>query len=196
MRGRREPTPLEDPSPRPPSVTRDTAEAHGAVTRVFDRVLDVGAALAAALLLAVMLATTIKVIFRYVLHEGLIGIDQISGTLLLYITFLGAAWVLRREEHVTIDLLVTGRSPKVRRRLHVISSSMGALVCLVLTVSGTLEVIGSWQKGILVPAELEIPRAINLVVIPLGSLCLCLQFVRRARSAQRDVGPAPGRARN
>ncbi|MGH6898223.1 MAG: TRAP transporter small permease [Geminicoccaceae bacterium] len=156
--------------------------------------VDLGAALAAALLLAVMLATTIKVIFRYVLNEGLIGVDQISGTLLLYITFLGAAWVLRREEHVTIDLLVTGRSPKVRRRLHVISSIMGALVCLVLTVSGTYEVIGSWQKGILVPAELEIPRAINLVVIPLGSLCLCLQFVRRARSAQQGVGPAPGRA--
>jgi C4-dicarboxylate transporter, DctQ subunit len=196
MRDRREPTPLASLSPRPPSGTRDTAEARGAVARVFDRVLDLGAALAAALLLAVMLATTIKVIFRYVLHEGLIGIDQISGTLLLYITFLGAAWVLRREEHVTIDLLVTGRSPKVRRHLHVISSVMGALVCLVLTVAGTLEVIGSWQKGILVPAELEIPRAINLLAIPLGSLCLCLQFVRRARSAQQDAGPAVARARD
>ena len=140
-----------------------------------------------------MLATTIKVIFRYGLHEGLVGIDQISGTLLLYITFLGAAWVLRREEHVTIDLLVTGRSPKVRR-LHVVSSIIGALVCLLLTVFGTLEVIGSWQRGILIPAELEIPRAINLAVIPLGSFLLCLQFVRRARRAPRDGGPVSGTA--
>jgi len=191
MRGRRGARSSRNPSSRPQSVTPDTAEDRGALARGFDGVLDLGAALAAALLLAVMLATTVKVIFRYVLHEGLIGIDQISGTLLLYITFLGAAWVLRREEHVTIDLLVAGRSPKVRRRLHVVSSLMGALVCLVLTVFGTLEVIGSWQRGILVPAELEVPRAFNLAVIPLGSLCLCLQFVRRARSAAQDVGPAP-----
>jgi TRAP-type C4-dicarboxylate transport system permease small subunit len=179
---------------RPRSAAPESAKGDGVVARVFDGVLDLGAALAAALLVAVMLATTIKVIFRYVLHEGLIGIDQISGTLLLYITFLGAAWVLRREEHVTIDLLVTGRRPKTRRRLHVISSIMGALICLVLTVFGTLEVIGSWQKGILIPAELEVPRAINLAVIPLGTLCLCLQFVRRARSAPQDRGSAPGRA--
>ena len=186
--------PPGDPSPRPPLAGRDKTPDRGVVARVFDRVLDLSAGLAAALLLAVMLATTIKVIFRYVLHEGLIGIDQISGTLLLYITFLGAAWVLRREEHVTIDLLVARRSPKVRRRLCVISSIIGALICLVLTVFGTLEVISSWQKGIRIPAELEIPRAINLAVIPLGSLLLCLQFVRRARSAQRDVAPAPGGA--
>lgn len=194
MKRWRESTRLRDPSPRPQSLTRDAADDRGTAARVFDRVLDLGAALAATLLLAVMLATTVKVSFRYGLHEGLIGIDQISGTLLLYITFLGAAWVLRREEHVTVDLLVTGRSPKVRRRLHVVSSIMGALVCLVLTVFGTLEVIGSWQKGILIPAELELPRALNLAVIPLGSLCLCLQFVRRARQPPPYGGPAPGPA--
>jgi TRAP-type C4-dicarboxylate transport system permease small subunit len=196
MRGRRDATPPGDPSPRPPSAGREQAQDRGGVARVFDRVLDLGAALAATLLLAVMLATTVKVIFRYVLHEGLIGIDQISGTLLLYITFLGAAWVLRREEHVTIDLLVTGRSPKTRRRLHVISSVMGALVCLTLTVFGTLEVVGSWQRGILIPAELEIPRAINLAVIPLGSALLCLQFVRRARRTPHHGGPASDLAGN
>ena len=66
--------------------------------RIIDRMIDAGAFLAASLLIAVMLATTIKVVFRYGLREGLIGVDQISGTMLLYIAFLGAAWVLRREQ--------------------------------------------------------------------------------------------------
>ena len=56
--------------------------------RVFDFLIDGGAALAAALLIAVMLTTTIKVVFRYGLEKGLIGVDQISGTMLLYIAFL------------------------------------------------------------------------------------------------------------
>ncbi len=148
--------------------------------RIFDLFVDGGAVLAAVLLIAVMLATTIKIVFRYGLREGLVGVDQISGTMLLYITFLGAAWVLRREEHVTIDLLVGALSTQTRRRLHILSSILGALICFCLVLFGTLEVVASLQKGIRIAAEIEIPRAVNLAVIPLGSLFLGLQFLRRA----------------
>jgi len=163
-----------------------------AVLRVFDLIVDGAAMLAAALLITVMLVTTIKVIFRYGLHEGLFGIDQISGTMLLYITFLGAAWVLRREEHVSIDLLVSVLDMQTRRRLQIFGSILGAAICFCLALFGTLEVVNSLQKGIRIPAEIEIPRAVNLVVIPFGSLLLGLQFLRRA---WLSLGPAePGDA--
>ena len=154
--------------------------------------MNIGGALSGGLLVVVMLLTSIKVIFRYVLREGLLGVDQISGTLLLYITFLGAAWVLRREEHVTIDLLVTRLSPKVQRWMNVFNSILGALICLILTIYGTLEVIYSWQRGILIPAEIEIPRVINLAVIPLGSFFLWIQFMRRAQRHIRGGKAEPG----
>ena len=150
-------------------------------TQVFDSILNTGGALAGGLMITVMLLTCVKVFFRYVLREGLLGVDQISGTLLLYITFLGGAWVLRREEHVTIDLLVTRLSPKIQRWLNIVNSIIGALICLILTLYGTMEVVYSWQRGILIPAEIEIPRVVNLAVIPLGSFFLWLQFIRRAR---------------
>ena len=153
------------------------------IIRIFDSVLDAGAALSGALLVAVMLLTSIKVVFRYGLREGLMGVDQISGTLLLYIAFLGAAWVLRREEHVTIDLLVTQLGPRNRRWLTCANSVLGALICLVVAFYGTVEAVTSWQRGILIPAEIEIPRVINLGVIPLGAFLLSLQFMRRARRA-------------
>ena len=148
--------------------------------RVFDFVIDGGAVLAAVLLIAVMLTTTIKVVFRYGLEKGLIGVDQISGTMLLYIAFLGAAWVLKREEHVTLDIALNALRPKYRRQLLVSGSIVGGLVCLILSGVGTAEVISSLQRDIRIPAELEIPRAINLVVIPIGCLFLGLQFLRRA----------------
>ena len=157
------------------------------VLHVFDMIVNTGAALAALLLVAVMLITNVKVIFRYGLGQGLVGIDQISGTILLYITFLGAAWVLRREEHVTIDLLTRYLKPRSRYRLHVFGSLLGAVICLCLALFGTLEVISSLQKGIRIPAEIEMPRAVNLVVIPLGSLCLGLQFIRRAWSSPQST---------
>jgi TRAP-type C4-dicarboxylate transport system permease small subunit len=158
--------------------------------RVFDRIIDAGAVLAAVLLIAVMLATTVKVIFRYGLHKSLIGVDQISGMLLLYIAFLGAAWVLRRDEHVTIDLLLGHVGRRTRWVLTVASSLIGAAVCTVVAVFGTLEVIGSIQAGINIPAEIEMPRAVNLIVIPIGFLFLGLQFLRRALDILRR-GEAP-----
>lgn len=159
------------------------------IIRVFDWLLDAGAALSGALLVAVMLLTSVKVFFRYGLREGLLGVDQISGTLLVYIAFLGAAWVLRREEHVTIDLLVTRLRPATRRWLTCVNSCAGALICLVVAYYGTVEAVTSWQRGILIPAEIEIPRVINLGVIPLGCFLLSFQFMRRARRALDDGAP-------
>jgi len=150
------------------------------VLRAFDCIIDIGGVVAAVLLIAVMLATTIKVIFRYGLREGLIGVDQISGTMLLYIAMLGAAGVLRRNEHVTIDLLLGYVGPRTRWLLTVVSALSGAAVCLIVTAFGTLEVIDSIRTGVRIPAEIEMPRAVNLIVIPIGFLLLALQFLRQA----------------
>jgi len=163
--------------------------------RAFDIVLDTGAVLSAVLLLAVMVITSIKVLFRYGFHEGLIGVDQISGTLLLYITFLGAAWVLRREEHVSIDLILARLRPVAQRRLTAANSLIGAIVCLLLAAYAGIEAFNSWQRGIRIAAELEIPRVVNLAVIPVGCLCLGLQFLRRARSQLRGAYPGQDDAR-
>ena len=159
--------------------------------RIFDLIVDGGAILAAILMVAVMLTTTVKVGFRYGLREGLIGVDQISGTMLLYITFLGAAWVLRREEHVTLDLVVGRIAPEGRRQMLVWGSVAGALVCLAVAGFGAFETVTSWQRGIRIPAELEMPRAINLAVIPVGCLFLGLQFLRRAWRHWRRLAAAP-----
>ena len=148
--------------------------------RIFDAILTIGGVLSGVILVGVMLTVVVKVFFRYVLREGLIGIDQISGTMLLWITFLGAAWVLRREEHISIDLVFTHLSPQAQRWLGVVNSIICAFVCLVITVYGLTEVITSWQRGIRIPAEIEMPRYLNLMVIPLGTFFLWLQFMRRA----------------
>jgi C4-dicarboxylate transporter DctQ subunit len=154
--------------------------------RIFDRIVDTGATIAATLLVCIMIMTVVKVFFRYVLRTGLVGVDQISGTLLLYIAVLGAAWVLRREEHVIVDLVLGHVSEKTRSFLLVVSSLLGAMVCFLVAVFGTIELVNSLERGIRIPAEIEMPRAVNLIGIPIGFLLLALQFLRRALAALRD----------
>lgn len=150
------------------------------LVRFFDFILKAGGALAGLLMVTIMLMVCAKVFLRYVLGIGWVGVDQISGSMLLYITFLGAAWVLLQEKHVTIDILFGRLAPRSRRALTVMTSTICALLCLLVFAYGANEVIYSWNRGFRVAAEIEMPRAFNLVVIPLGALLLCIQFLRRA----------------
>ena len=149
------------------------------VSRIFDLLLNAGGALAAILMILLMVMVCLKVFARYVLGYGLVGVDQISGTILLYMTFLGAGWVLKNEQHITIDILYAGLGPGPRRWADIVTSALCAAVCLVIAVVGTLEVFESWQRGIQIAAEIEMSRAINLIVIPIGFLLLLVQFLRR-----------------
>lgn len=156
------------------------------LTRFFDFLLMAGGALAGLLMIVIMAMVCTKVFMRYVLGIGWLGVDQISGSLLLYITFLGAAWVLSREEHVTIDFLFGQLSAPRQRQMTVVTSTICALVCMLVFAYGVNEVIYSWNRGFLVAAELEIPRAANLAIIPVGCLLLWIQFIRRALHAASD----------
>jgi TRAP-type C4-dicarboxylate transport system permease small subunit len=164
----------------------------GRISRLFDFLLNAGGALASILMVVVMIMVCLKVFVRYVLGYGLVGVDQISGTLLLYIAFLGAGWVLKKEQHITVDIVYAALASGPRRWADVVTSAMCAAVCLVIVVFGTFEVADSWRRGVRVAAEIEMYRAVNLAVIPLGCLLLFFQFVRRALFHLSSSAPGSG----
>ena len=155
------------------------------VGKVIDVLEDVMAAIAALLLLVMMVATVTKVVGRTLFNHGILGIDQLSGTMMVYVAFLGAAWVLRNEGHITIDILTSNLSEKRQRTLGIFSSIIGAIACFSVAYFATVATGLSIRRGVMVAAELEIPRAINLWVIPFGCIVLGIEFIRRAERAFR-----------
>lgn len=153
--------------------------------KLFTWTVNAFAVVAGLLLMAVMLATVFKVGLRGVAGRGVIGIDQLSGTAMIYMTFLGAVWVLRNNGHVTVDLLLSAVSTMTKRRLIVLNSIIGAVVCFALSYYGYIAVETTIRRGTLVVQELEIPRAVGLIPIPLGTLLLGVEFLRRAAIAHR-----------
>jgi TRAP-type C4-dicarboxylate transport system permease small subunit len=156
-----------------------------ALGRAFDLLLNALAVVAGGLLVALMLATVVKVGMRVALNHGILGIDQISGTLMVYITFLGAAWVLRNEGHVMVDILTTVLPGRAERIVGIVGSLVSAAGCFVVAYFSLLTVVLSIHRGVVVAAEIEMPRAVNLIVIPLGCLLLGIEFIRRARRIYR-----------
>lgn len=113
-------------------------------------------------------------------HRSLVWLTEISGYGMVFMTFLVAAWVLREEAHVRIDLLVDRFNPKNRALFEVITSIAGAAVCLIITGYGFIVTLDHFKRGVFTATDLEIPWAILLSVIPIGALALSIQFLIRA----------------
>lgn len=155
------------------------------VAAVLDRTNDLFAIMACVLLTFMMLSVSAEVVMRYLFNRPLGWVVEISEISLLYITFLGVAWLLKRERHVKMDILVTRLKPRVQALLNVFGSIIGVAVCWVLTWYGAQVTWSHFQRGLFEPTILEIPNVYVLWVIPVGSFLFFTQFLRRTYSYLR-----------
>ncbi len=149
------------------------------LTVFFDRTLDVLVFVACVILAFVALSIGLEVFMRYFLGRPLIWVVEISEYSLLFITFLGTAWLLRREGHVSLDFVVTRLKPKNQALLNIFTSILGTMVCLVLVWYSARITWYNFQAGTYLETLLEPSKAAILAVIPLGSFLLFIQFLRR-----------------
>ena len=148
--------------------------------RVFDSAIEIMARLCDVILMFLMLSVCADVMLRNFFNRPQAWIVEISEYLLLYITFLGAAWVLRNEGHVIVDILFARVTPRTRATLGIISSVIGTFVCLVVFWFGTLETLDILKRGVRNPSVLEFPKGPLVAIIPFGSFFFMIQFIRRA----------------
>ena len=145
---------------------------------IFDRILSLLMTLACVILALVMLSVCTEVVLRYFFNRPQIWVIEFSEYALLYITFLGAAWVLKSERHVTVDLAFSLMSEKGRTVCSLASYMICFLVSTVLLVYGTRVTWSYYVKGLYNPTVLEIPTSAILIVIPIGGLTLLIQSIR------------------
>jgi TRAP-type C4-dicarboxylate transport system permease small subunit len=129
------------------------------------------ATLSAALVLFTLAVTGFSVFRRYVLGHPVTWTDELSGFLVVGIVMLGAAEVLRRDEHVSVDILSARARGTSRRMLSIWSNLSVAAVAGVLFVSSLNAVqfsrmIGIYSDGYL-EAPLWIPQSVMMVGVGL-----------------------------
>ncbi len=151
------------------------------ITAVFDRTLNLLAYLAAALIAFIMLSVSYEVVMRYFFNRPPVWVIDITEILLLYIAFLAVAWLLREEGHVRMDMVLTRLKSRPQATLNIITSTICAIIFLVVTWYGVRVTWVHFQKGLYSPTFLDIPSAYSLVIIPVGSFLLFIQFLRRIR---------------
>ena len=144
------------------------------MTSLYGRSLEWLAAAAAVLLGVSALAITVDVVGRNVGLGTLPWILEVSEYVLPLATFLAAPWLLYRNEHVRLDMLLA-RWPGLGHVTNVV----GLAVCIVLVVYGVRTILNSAQQGAMVFKSVVFPEWWLYVPVPLCFGLLTVEFVRR-----------------
>jgi TRAP-type C4-dicarboxylate transport system permease small subunit len=149
------------------------------VEKVMDKILTALGVIPALLLLYMVLSTSFNIFARFLGFGGLVWGVQFTEYSLLWMTLLGATWVLKRDRHVTVDLITGLLKERTTVYLNVVHSIMGFAVCAVLCWYGAVVTWGQHQRGVVDIQVVDMPKYIILLVIPAGFFFLALEFIRR-----------------
>ena len=158
---------------------------------LFDLVMDSLAFLAGVLLLLVTVFVPYAVVVRYLRFEPPAWVLQFTEYALLWITFLGAAWLLREGGHIRIDTVVSRFRPSRLRIVEIIDDILGFAVSITVFGFGTFHTIDMFQRGIMDVKGVSVPKFAFFLIIPVGGLTLSLQFGRQILNRLRTK-PEPG----
>ena len=148
-------------------------------TSLFDRAISVFGMIGVFILVFLLVFTNYEVVARYFLNRPAAWSLEIIEYGLLYLTFLGAAWLLRDEEHIRMDIVIEGLRPSVRAWLNIITSAIAAIGCLIVTWYGVTACWGFYRSGQYFAAYLEPPKWVIVGIVPVGTFMLSIQFLRR-----------------
>ncbi|MFH1651042.1 MAG: TRAP transporter small permease [Chloroflexota bacterium] len=163
--------------------------------RIFDRVIDVFIWIAFGMVIFSWLAVCSEVLLRYFLHSPLPWVIEVTEYMLVQMTFLGTAWLLRRDGHVVVDVLLKAFSARKQAFLGIVSSGICVLVSVFLTWWGAVTWWEFLQNRVEVLwTEIHMPYYGVMAVIPLGCALLVGQFLRRTRAYLQEWKAARGGA--
>ena len=145
-------------------------------------------------LLVVFAEVVTEVSSRYVFHTPLPWGAEVSQTLLVWITFLGAAEAARRKEHMAVTFSLDAVKPKRLRKFLKRSGIMIMLIFLAIGVwSGWQVVTRTWAMR---TTTLQIPAGILYLALPSGFIIMMLAIILPAspegKTGEQDHLSEPG----
>jgi len=164
--------------------------------RFLDKILAVLAVLSGLLLLFITFAIFYTIFVRFLDISGPVWAIQFTEYALLWMTLLGTAWVLKKQRHVSVDLLTSRLSAQTKLYFNLAHSVMGVAVSGVLCWYGTVVTWGQYQRGVMDIQVVDLPKYLILIVIPIGFLFLVGQFLRNFLTDLKRVKDFPGSISN
>ncbi len=162
------------------------------LNRAFDGTNRVLGYVSAAFVVLMAVTVLYDVFARLIFHAPTIWVIDINEYLLVYLTFVPAAWILMNDHHVKVEILTSRLKPAPQRRLRVVTDVLGLIYCVVLAWQSWVVAWHAFENGYRFSTALNLPKFPALVIIPIGAAWLGLAFVVRILAASRaDTATAP-----
>jgi TRAP-type C4-dicarboxylate transport system permease small subunit len=143
------------------------------------RLFDFLAIVAALILLAMVMVVTADIVLRNTARTGFAWANEITEYALYIITLLTAPWLLRRGQHVRIDMMLVVAPPRFAWLMEAVADIVGLAASLVLIWYGSIMTAQSAWLGSLTIKNLVFPEWWLLAPLPICFALIALEFVMR-----------------
>jgi TRAP-type mannitol/chloroaromatic compound transport system permease small subunit len=164
--------------------------------RVLDRLAELTGRIVSWLTLAMVLVTVAVVVLRYLFDIGSIALQESITYLHATVFMLGAAYTLKHDAHVRVDIFYQQCTPRARAWINLLGTLLLLLpVCVFIFISSLDYVAAAWsiQEGSREAGGLDGVYLLK-TVIPLMAVLLLLQGCSMALHSLLVIGGhvAPG----
>lgn len=156
---------------------------------LYGRFLNALAVIAALTLLAMVVVVTADILLRNLVVKGFVWANEVSEYALYLITLLTAPWLLRRGQHVRLDILLTAMPRRAAWLMEAAGDTLGFVICLIMIRYGTLMTYDAWRIGSITIKNLVFPEWWLLAPLPVTFVLLAVEFVFRFRRLLQSRTP-------
>jgi TRAP-type C4-dicarboxylate transport system permease small subunit len=149
--------------------------------KLYTWLIEALARLAAVILGAMALLVTLDVVARNTGLGTIAWVNEVSEYSLPVATLLVAPWLLHRNDHVRLDVLLVSLPARLARALARITDLLGIAICAVFVWYSLRLIADSISIGSMVVKTLAIPEWWQYALVPVAFALLAVEFARRLR---------------
>jgi len=151
----------------------------------YGRLLEVLALAGCALILGMTLMICADVFLRNVrIVPGMVGLEwanEVSEGMLYLVTLLTAPWLMRKGQHIRVDILLRAVPKRLGWSFEWIVDALALACCATITYYGARAALASWKAGSMSIKTLITPEWWLLSVLPVAFLALTIEMLFRMR---------------
>lgn len=155
------------------------------IAELYGKLLAALATVACALLFLMMLMIGADVLLRNVaLIPGLRGLawsNEITESMLYLITMLAAPWILRRGQHVRVDIVLVAVPSRLAWYCEWLGDALALICCIAMAIYGWNMTAASYRAESLTIKTLVTPEWWLLAALPVAFALLAIEMGFRMR---------------
>ncbi|MDT3686097.1 MAG: TRAP transporter small permease [Pseudorhodoplanes sp.] len=149
------------------------------LSAAFGRLLDGLAVIAALILFGMVVLVTADILLRNITVRGFVWANEVSEYALYMMTLLTGPWLLRRGQHVRLDLVLSAIPRRLAWLMEAAGDVFGFVVCLGMVYYGFLMTSEAWQLGSITIKNLVFPEWWLLAPMPATFGLIAIEFIFR-----------------